>query len=39
VLLLTAALRHPSIEACLAELRRNERLRRLIGVESENRVP
>lgn len=39
VLLLTTALRHPSIEACLAELRRNEGLRRLIGVESENRVP
>jgi hypothetical protein len=38
-LLLTMALRHASIEACLAELRRNEGLRRLIGVESESGVP
>jgi hypothetical protein len=39
VLVLTAALRHPTIEACLAELRRNEGLRRLIGIESEDKVP
>ncbi len=38
-LLLTVLLRHPSIEACLADLRRNEALRRLIGIESEARVP
>ena len=37
--LLTALLRHPSIEACLADLRRNEASRRLIGIESEARVP
>jgi hypothetical protein len=28
-----------STEACLAELRRNEPLRRLIGIESEGGVP
>jgi hypothetical protein len=39
VLLLTAALRHPTIEACLAELGRNAGLRRLLGMESENQVP
>ena len=39
VLLLTILLRHPSIEACLADLRRNEALRRLIGIESEAKVP
>jgi hypothetical protein len=39
VLVLTAALRHPSFEACLAELRRNEALRLLIGIESEPQVP
>jgi len=39
VVILTSALRHPSIEACLAELRRNEGLRRLIGIESESKVP
>jgi len=39
VLLLAAALRHPSIEACLAELRRNAGLRPLIGIESEEKVP
>jgi hypothetical protein len=38
-LLLTIALRHTMIEQCLAELRRNEGLRRLIGIESEKRVP
>lgn len=39
VLLLTILLRHPSVEACLGELRRNEALRRLIGIESETKVP
>lgn len=39
VLLLTHALRHTGFEACLAELRRNAGLRRLIGIESEERVP
>ena len=39
VLVLSVALRHPSIEACLGELRRNESLRRLIGIESEEAVP
>lgn len=38
-LLLTIALRHTTIEQCRAELRRNEGLRRLIGIESENDVP
>jgi hypothetical protein len=38
-LLLTMALRHPSTEACLADLGRNEALRRLIGIESESGVP
>lgn len=39
VLLLATALRHPTIEACLADLRRNAALRRLIGIESEAQVP
>lgn len=39
VIVLSIALRHPTIEACLAELRRNESLRKLIGIESEDRVP
>lgn len=39
VVVLTVALRHPSTEACLAELKRNEPLRRLIGIESEEGVP
>jgi hypothetical protein len=38
-ILLTIALRHPSWEACLGDLRRNEALRRLIGIESEEGVP
>lgn len=38
-LLLTIALRHVTIENCLGELRRNEGLRRLIGIESEEHVP
>jgi hypothetical protein len=39
VLVLRIALRHSTTEACLAELRRNEALRRLIGIESEDQVP
>jgi hypothetical protein len=39
VLVLAIALRHTTIEACLGELRRNESLRRLIGIESEEGVP
>jgi hypothetical protein len=39
VVLLNIALRHPTHEACLAELRRNEGLRRLIGIASEDDVP
>jgi hypothetical protein len=38
-LLLTIVLRHTSIEACLAELRRNAGLRRLLGIQSEAGVP
>lgn len=38
-LVLSIALRHPTIEHCLAELRRNESLRRLIGIEDEDSVP
>jgi hypothetical protein len=37
--LLKNALRHPTMEACLAELRRNSGLRQLIGIESEEKVP
>jgi Transposase DDE domain/Transposase domain (DUF772) len=36
---LRVALRHVTTEAVLAELRRNEGLRRLIGIESEDGVP
>jgi len=36
---LSIALRHPTIEHCLGELRRNESLRKLIGIESEEAVP
>jgi hypothetical protein len=39
VLVLSIALRHTTIESCLAELRRNASLRRLIGIESEEAVP
>jgi hypothetical protein len=39
VVILTIALRHHTIEACLDELRRNAELRRLIGIPSERRVP
>jgi hypothetical protein len=37
--LLKIILRHPTTEACLAELQRNEGLRRLIGISTENQVP
>lgn len=37
--LLKIILRHPTTEACLADLQRNEGLRRLLGIESENQVP
>jgi len=39
VLLLTIALRHQGIEACLGELGRNKDLRELIGIVSESGVP
>jgi hypothetical protein len=39
VVVLSIACRHQDMEACLAELRRNEGLRRLIGIESEDKVP
>ena len=38
VVVLSIALRHPTIEHCLAELKRNESLRRLIGIASEEEV-
>lgn len=39
VVVLAIALRHPTMEHCLAELRRNESLRKLIGIETEDHVP
>jgi hypothetical protein len=39
VVVLRVALRHATTEAVLAELRRNEALRRLIGITSEEGVP
>lgn len=39
VMLLQVALRHPSMDACLAELRRNHSLWPLIGIEDERQVP
>ena len=39
VIVLRVALRHVTTEAVLGELRRNEGLRRLIGIESEAGVP
>jgi len=39
VVVLTIALRHADTEACLGELRRNEGLRRLIGIQTEQGVP
>jgi hypothetical protein len=38
-LLLSIVLRHASMEACLAELARNQALRELIGIASEAEVP
>lgn len=37
--ILRIALRHVHMEDCLAELRRNAGLRRLIGIEHESQVP
>ena len=39
VVLLRIALRHVTVEATLAELQRNEALRKLIGIEEEQNVP
>ncbi len=39
VVLLTHLLRHTSTDSCLAELCRNEGLCRLIGIESQDKVP
>jgi hypothetical protein len=39
VVVLRVALRHTTTEAVLAELRRNQGLRRVIGIESERGVP
>jgi hypothetical protein len=39
VCVLTSALRHTSVEACLGELRRNPALRQVIGIDSEAGVP
>src|SRR3954470_19936746 len=39
VVVLRVVLRHITTEAVLAELRRNEGLRRIIGIESESGVP
>jgi hypothetical protein len=39
VVILRVALRHVHMQDCLAELRRNSGLRRLIGIEHEDQVP
>jgi hypothetical protein len=39
VAVLTPLLRHPSYDACLAELRRNPSLRSLLGIEAEAQIP
>jgi hypothetical protein len=39
VVLLTIVLRHVTFEACLDDLRRNNDLRRLIGIDEESGVP
>jgi len=39
VVILTPLLRHPTTEACLADLRRNAALRALIGIDSPDAVP
>lgn len=36
---LRVALRHPTMEACLADLKRNAGLRQIIGIPSEDKVP
>jgi hypothetical protein len=36
---LRIALRHPTMEACLADLKRNAGLRQIIGIPSEKKVP
>lgn len=39
VVILTPLLRHPTTEACLAELRRNAPLRAMIGIDAPENVP
>lgn len=39
VVVLAVGLRHPTFKHCPSELRRNQSLRKLIGIESEERVP
>lgn len=39
VMVLTVLLRHQSVEACLADLKRNRALREMIGIEGEDGVP
>jgi Transposase domain (DUF772)/Transposase DDE domain len=39
VAVLTPLLRHASYDACLAELRRNPALQRLLGLETEDQIP
>ncbi len=38
-MLLKIALRHPTMESCLADLRPKADLRRLIAIESQEKVP
>ena len=37
--MLTPLLRHASYDACLAEVRRNPALHRLLGLETEDQIP
>src|SRR5215831_18500655 len=39
VVVLSVALRHPSFDACLAELHRNPSLCALIGITAEDQIP
>lgn len=39
VVVLTTLLRHQSMEACLGDLRRNQALREIIGIDGESAVP
>src|SRR3954463_2815421 len=39
IAVLTPLLRHHSYDACLAEVRRNPALQRLLGVETDDRIP